>query len=70
MSPVWAKQNALEAGYQIFFGPCLVNEGRMIDSVMDEALAQKRDVVIVEGDPTRKQRRFWVYKRKEGRRHD
>jgi hypothetical protein len=64
MSPIWTREHALEAGYQLFFGPCHISEGRMIDIVMDDALRNLRDVVIVGAQAANRGAKFWVYKRK------
>jgi len=61
--PVHDKKRALAAGYEQFFGPCLLTEGWMIDKVVDEAKANKADVIIVE-TLSQRQRSFWVYKRR------
>jgi hypothetical protein len=63
MMPVMEKKHALEAGYEQFFGPCMVTEGWMIDKVVEDAKATGRDVIIVEARSQRK-RSFWVYKRR------
>jgi hypothetical protein len=61
--PVYDKKHALAAGYEQFFGPCLLTEGWMIDKVVDDAKRNKSDVIIVEAAAQR-QRSFWVYKRR------